>query len=171
MAMDRWNTNLDHFKFKSLAGTWSFETGLDEDGKLWAWTGQTQPPVRIGADSDWTSIACDNGRLVARKADGSLWAWIFDYRPWVRQVKGGRIKGDYAIATEDLIKIIPRRQDSHNDWLAVGNDPWAGVVTLAADGSLWQWWDRSLGQYGYPLFGLNLRPSRRPSQIANIFDN
>jgi hypothetical protein len=165
MVMMRY-PNLDNRRMKSLASGWSFGAGLDDDGSLWTWTGQTRPPIRIGTDSDWTSLACDNGRLVARKADGSLWEWVFDDRPWV-----WRANGSYTTAPQDLVKITPHRLDSHNDWLAVGNDPWAGVVALAADGSLWQWWDRSFGYQDPNLFGLSLRPSRIPSQIANIFDN
>jgi ABC-2 family transporter protein len=157
--------NLDNFKFKSLATGWNFEAGLDEDGRLWTWTGQRQQPVRIGTDSDWSSLACDNGRLVARKADGSLWQWVFDDRSWMWQAHG------YTMSAQDLVNIIPTRLDGHNDWLAVGNDPWSGVVALAADGSLWQWWDRSFGYQAYGPDGLSLSPSRRPSLIANIFDN
>ena len=164
MVMVR-HPNLDHFKFKGLAGGWYFGAGLDELGSLWAWTEQT-PPVRLGTDSDWTSLACDESRLVARKSDGTLWGWAPNFRPRVSYDARG-----YNMALLDLAKIGPTRLGSHNDWLAVGNDPWPGILTVAADGSLWQWWDRSLGNQYYGMFGFNLRPPRRPSLIANIFDN
>jgi hypothetical protein len=161
MVMDRWYPNLDHFKFRSLAGVWNFEAGLDENGRLWTWAEQRKQPVRIGADSDWTSLACDNSRLVARKADGSLWAWVFG-----NPRKEWRLTGGYIMDPKYLAILPPTRLGGHNDWLAVGNNQWYGVVSLAADGSLWQWWDRSLGNQDYEI----LRPSRRPSLIANIFD-
>jgi hypothetical protein len=66
-----------------------------------------------------------------------------------------------------LAILTPTRLGGHNDWLAVGNGQWPGIVSLAADGTLWQWWDRSLGNQDYEI----VRPSRRPSLIANIFDN
>ena len=36
-------------------------------------------PVRIGPDSDWTSISATRYGCVGLKRDGSLWAWGLDF--------------------------------------------------------------------------------------------
>jgi len=167
MVMGRY-TNLDGFKFKSLTTGWTFQAGLAEDGSLWAWVGQTNPPVRLGKDNDWTSLAGDNGRFMARKADGSLWQWYLDNHTWT-----DRYSELLAIeALQDLAKTAPTRVGDHDDWLAVADHEWPqGIVALAADGSLWHWWDRDFLYEGYSYPGHNMRPPRKPSFIANIFDN
>ncbi len=146
---------LDNFQFKSMIAGWFFGAGLEKDGSLWVWGGGLQRPTRIGTNSDWTSLAGENSRFVARKADGSLWEW----------------DGRNGQALQDLLETPPTRLGNHNDWLAVATGPWSGVLALAADGSLWQWWNHDPRFLYFEEFGLNLRPPRRPSLMGNIFDD
>jgi hypothetical protein len=165
MVMSR-QTNFDNFKFRTIASGWIFSAALDDDGGVWAWYGPWQSPVRLGKDHDWTSLAGDGARFVARKADGSLWQWNFS---------GPLVSGQAWTPVqwfESSAAMPPTRLGTHNDWLAVVGSDWPrGVVSLAADGSLWQWWLRSPINYNYDLDGVDLSPSRKPSFIANILGN
>jgi hypothetical protein len=64
--------------------------GIRTDGGLWAWgynwNGQLglgsggsgnsrNAPARVGADTDWATVATSGGYTLAIKTDGSLWAW------------------------------------------------------------------------------------------------
>jgi hypothetical protein len=55
----------------------------------------------------------------------------------------------------------------HSDWVAVADDR-DGVISLAADGSLWYWPDKGVFESSKNL--LMLKPSRKPELLANIFD-
>jgi hypothetical protein len=70
--------------------------------------------------------------------------------------------------TADLAAASPVRLGTHNDWVAVGDVDWRGIVSLAADGSLWHWWNRNpvdRWDTDQPM----LENSRRPEFIENIF--
>jgi len=67
---------------------------LKSDGTLWAWgcsgwsnvlgDGSTDPkyistPVRIGNDTNWSSIAAGGYHTMALKSDGTLWSWGWNF--------------------------------------------------------------------------------------------
>jgi hypothetical protein len=54
--------------------------------------------------------------------------------------------------------VQPRRLGTANDWVALGTGP-LDLVSLAADGSLWEW-ER----------GGAMGSSRKPVKLANIFE-
>ena len=150
---------LDNAKWKSIAWYGWDEVGLRGDGTLWAWryqnpaTGESVPSklVQVGQDRDWVGVA-GYGSLAALKADGSLWR---SNLPDIFQEKS-------SLATKPPIRL-----GTHNDWTAVGS-LMGGIVSLAADGSLWYWWDWAR-DYHYPdSTQLLLAASRRPSKIENI---
>jgi len=60
---------------------------------------------------------------------------------------------------------------THHDWVALAG--FDGVVSLAADGSLWHWSQHEYyAEFTYfSEFPLRLRPSRKPAKIENIFGN
>ncbi len=152
----------DNTKWRNLTRYVNFQVGVREDGTLWAWN--TRPltggeedfspkAVQIGKATDWAAVASEFNILVGLKTDGSLWQWRCDERV-----------GDYVkrhwIA---LINNPPSRLGRHSDWAAIGSSM-NGTFSLAADGSLWHWWARTM-----PDNQLMLLPSRRPVKIENIF--
>jgi alpha-tubulin suppressor-like RCC1 family protein len=121
------------------------------DGSLWGWGYQSSgelgqglvidyylSPVRIGSDSDWSTVACgssygDNYSL-ATKTGGQLYAWGGNFRGQL----GG---GDYVVRFDVGAA-------------GGGGSAWAGVVAgsnsfgLRTDGTLWAWGDNEWGQLG-----------------------
>jgi len=55
------------------------------------------------------------------------------------------------------------------DWVGIGVHM-DGVVSLAADGSLWRWWDRAGPYYQGNSDQPMLASSRRPAKIENILE-
>ncbi len=105
--------------------------------------------VQLTGDHEWTDATFVNpqGDIAALKTDGSLWRW---------NLRLGTPGGDVFLPGPD-------RLSRHHDWVAVDRF-FVGTLTLAADGGLWLW-----PEYSFDANAL-LRPSRRPHQIANIFE-
>lgn len=163
----------DNLKWQSLTPCWPLHVAVREDGTLWTWrflSGKKggglsmRPPVQIGKDSNWVAVVGHYHRLVALKTDGSIWQWNY-YR-------AGRPRwgwnSDEFVSEIWLTKVSPVRLGTHADWAAIGSLG-QRIVSLAADGSLWCWWDRDpdwRSEYAsQPL----LAPSRKPAKIENIF--
>lgn len=104
---------------------------LKRDGSLWSWgnnhSGQVGSGIagsvvstvtRIGADNNWTTIACGRNNSFALKADSTLWGW------------GGDPAGNSSFAT------IPVQFDAATNWshIAAGS---FHATALRADGTLW----------------------------------
>jgi len=65
----------------------SHNLAIRQDGSLWAWGANTfgqlgigttigqSEPVRVGEDTDWTSVAIGSSFSVATRSDGSVWTW------------------------------------------------------------------------------------------------
>lgn len=176
--------NLDHTKWRSLGGEiWArWQTGVRADGTLWVWKSAFQPAlgvgqglstelVQVGKNNDWLSVASDFRFLAALRADGTLWVWSMEdlrregiiklpFQPDANTQTG--IQANTIAARKS-----PRRLGKHDDWVAIGG-AMGGIVSLAADGSLWYWWGPGHDNYwnsDQPM----LAPSRRPDKIANIF--
>lgn len=159
--------SLDQIKWRSLAGFWGWQFGVREDGTLWAWNSELQATsqgndglstqlVQVGKDNDWSAVAGDFQTLAGIKANGTLWAWsLSEQSDWpFRKV-------------HPLRSEAPIQWGIHDDWVAIGG-ALGGIVSLAADGSLWYWWGGDSEGYrnsDQPL----LRASRRPSRIGNVF--
>ncbi len=127
---------------------------------------------QFGTASNWLAVAGRGKQVVTLKDDGTLWVWNFfhdDRRGW-----------DIQRDERDMLSRIPSRLGSHADWLAIADAP-GGIVSLAADGSLWYWpletaqrfasdfgngnfWDESNNNYIEPLLDI----SRKPQKLANI---
>lgn len=105
--------------------------------------------VQLTGDHEWTDATFVNpqGDIAALKTDGSLWRW---------NLRLGTPGGDVFLPGPD-------RLSRHHDWVAVDHF-FVGTLALAADGGLWLW-----PEYSFDANAL-LRPSRRPYQIANIFE-
>ena len=102
--------------------------------------------LQSGMETNWVSVAVIwDFRMVALKSDGTLWKWNNHVFPL-----------DFTAP--------PTRMGIHNDWVAIvgtGN----GVVSLAADGSLWYWPARNLYEWSQPL----LKLPKQPRFLGNVF--
>ena len=130
----------------AIGGGFGHTVAIKPEGSLWSWglndsgqlgdgtTTNRLMPVRIGSDSDWSSVACGRGHTVATKQDGSLWAW---------GLNGQGQLGDGTTTT----RLTPVRIGGDTDWSSVAC---GGYHTLAMkqDGSLWAWGRNEHGQLG-----------------------
>jgi hypothetical protein len=68
-----------HWKTVGL-GKWDTVMAIREDGTLWEWRSIwhaviPDPPVQLGEQSDWITLAHDRQSEFALAADGTVWAW------------------------------------------------------------------------------------------------
>lgn len=154
----------DNEKWSSAVRCWPLEAGVRDDGTLWAWTiavpdgnyyreeFRIGKPAQIGKDTNWVAVAGEWGALVGLKADGSLWR--FKMADWSTR----------PIELAALAAQRPGRLGRHNDWVAIDR-LWNGTVSVAADGSLWYWSDRtSIYNSPQPM----ISAPRKPLKLANL---
>jgi hypothetical protein len=112
--------------------------------------------IQLSQETNWVAVAGNGRTVVTLRADGSLWKWNFpdDLFPF----------GDSI--TPKLPSAM--RLGTHSDWQAIVGAA-DGLVSLAADGSLWFWHLESHSYYDefQPL----LAQTRKPQRITNIFGN
>ncbi|MDO7874720.1 IPT/TIG domain-containing protein [Hymenobacter sp. ASUV-10] len=137
-----------------VAGAEAHVLALQNDGTLWAW-GNNQYgqlgdgtitsralPVRIGSDTDWTTIAASRagGFSAALKRNGTLWTW------------GSNLSYALGDAPALLQRLAPAQVGTASNWTTLA----AGAQLLAgrADGTLWSWSANRYGQTGTPSYGL-----------------
>jgi hypothetical protein len=114
--------------------------------------------VRIGTETNWLALTDNNGTTTTLKSDGSLWKWDFSRPSYVNRAE-----------PLNLFKISPNPFSIHSDWVAIGR-MMDGIVTLAADGSLWLWRFDPPIYYGGDNYPALLGVSRRPQFLGNVFD-
>jgi len=128
----------------------------------------TAVDYQFGTASNWLAVAGRGEKVVTLKNDGTLWCWNFPHNYW-NELNRAR----YEPA---MIQTQPVRLGTHADWLAVTEAP-GGIVSLAADGSLWYWpldsaqrfasdygngnyWDENNNRYLEPLLDISRKPQR-----------
>jgi hypothetical protein len=130
---------------------------------------------QFGTASNWLAVAGRGEKVVTLKDDGSLWGWnlYHDSRRGVDTQRDER----------EMLAVKPVPLGTHADWVAITEAP-GGIVSLAADGSLWYWplesaerfssdfgngifWDNDHQNYFSPFLDI----SRKPQKLANIFGN
>jgi ABC-type transport system involved in multi-copper enzyme maturation permease subunit/alpha-tubulin suppressor-like RCC1 family protein len=167
--------SFDNLKWRSLTRCEPLHVAVREDGTMWAWRFlrakkgaalSMRPPVQIGKDTNWVAVAGDYNTLAALKTDGSIWQWQWDYGNDFRPRWRWRYYNELRAGIW-LTKVSPVRLGAHADWVAVGS-VMNGIVSLAADGSLWYWWNRDLDWRSEYASQPMLAPSRKPAKIANI---
>jgi ABC-2 family transporter protein len=131
----------------------------------------TETDSQIGKDTNWLALASSHNKVVTLKGDGTLWLWNFHYDGmWGTAVD--RIE-------KPLLATTPVRLGIHSDWISVASAG-SGVISLAADGSLWYWplenpnhFGLAIGMRGYtnedPLREPLLKMSGKPQFLGNIF--
>jgi hypothetical protein len=144
----------------SRGGSHSWNTYVRNDGTLWL-SGKLhndrdenlQSLLQSGHETNWLAVANNWNWMVAIKTDGTLWQWAPDLNPhWP------------GFQPADFGAQPPVRLGIHRDWLALVVVE-SGIVTLAADGSLWFWPDPNLYDYTQPLIEL----PKQPQFIGNVF--
>jgi hypothetical protein len=130
--------------------------------------------LQFGKGTNWLGVAGRGEKIVTLKNDGTLWLWPF-HHDWRR--------GWYPEREErELLDVNPVRLGTHSDWIGVASAH-GGVVSLAADGSLWYWplagnvaefmsgiggniyWDSDSNSYLQPWLDI----SRKPQLLGNVF--
>jgi ABC-type transport system involved in multi-copper enzyme maturation permease subunit len=107
--------------------------------------------VPVGTGTNWLAVAFGGGAMVALKSDGTLWKWAVP-------------RNDRNVANQNFENVIqqkPSRMGIHNDWVGLGST-WGGVISLAADCSLWVW---PSGQYYETAL---VRPQKQPKFLGNV---
>lgn len=128
---------------------------------------------QFGHETNWLAVAGRGEKVVTLKNDGTLWLWDFSHdnrRGWNLQID-----------EREMLSRVPTRLGAHADWLAIAEAP-GGIVSLAADGSLWYWpldsaarfagnfggsdfWDNDSHSQFEPLLDI----ARKPQRLGNIF--
>jgi alpha-tubulin suppressor-like RCC1 family protein len=118
--------------------------------------------VQVGKETDWEAAAASFQYLVALKSDGSLWKWdVWDGRDVYQMAPS---KSSPWKSPSEIANTTPKRLGIHNDWVAVTKD-WDGLISLAADGSLWYWPDKVVFEDSSLL-----KISPKPELLSNIFE-
>lgn len=163
----------------------NFDLGIRSDGTFRIWRDHQFEKIKgkkyseldwaetdkqIGKDTNWLALASCNNNVVTLKNDGTLWLWNFHYGEWHGL--------DMSQIDSVLLATTPFRLGIHSDWISVVSTD-AGVISLAADGSLWYWplvdpnYFRIGGMDGYRISDPNrellLKMSRKPQFLGNIF--
>jgi ABC-type transport system involved in multi-copper enzyme maturation permease subunit len=144
-------TNFDQIPLQKLSRAGDqFGAYVRTNGTLWLWgelygRGHVYT-LQSGTETYWVSAAVTwSFGMFALKSDGTLWEWNphYPFGPFTAR---------------------PTRMGIHNDWVAIvgtGN----GVVSLAADGSLWFWPDRRMYEWSQLL----LKLPKQPQFLGNVF--
>ena len=130
--------------------------------------------LQFGKSTNWLGVAGRGEKVVTLKDDGTLWLWNFHHdnrRGW-----------DTERDEREILDVNPVRLGTHSDWIGVASAH-GGVVSLAADGSLWYWplaenvpefmsgiggniyWDSDSNTYFQPWLDI----SRKPQPLGNVF--
>jgi alpha-tubulin suppressor-like RCC1 family protein len=160
--------DLDHNEWLNLSPeeplgvTNTLCAGVRSDGTLWLWVysdSKDHPDeivpnqkIQFGKERHWQTVFISGSALVAVERNGTMWEWVPIWE-WIPT--SGSAFGHHVIA-----EPAPAQLGSNSDWITI-SPLWPGVLSLAADGSIWRW---NGGPYN-PLLG----PSRRPEKVADIF--
>jgi ABC-type transport system involved in multi-copper enzyme maturation permease subunit len=149
-------TNYDRISLQKLSRSnfGDLSSYIRPDGSLWAIDeGNFERGVQnfgkrqIGTETNWVTSVTTWRRIFALKSDGTLWESIFARYP----------------SDSKHHNSPPARLGIHNDWVAIAALD-NGVITLAADGSLWFWRDQDVSLH------LLMKPPKQPQFLANIFN-
>ena len=130
----------------------------------------TETDLPLGKGTNWLGVAGHGENVVTLKDDGTLWLWNFhhDYR-----------HGWYPEHAErEMLDVKPVRLGTHSDWIAITGAV-GGIISLAADGSLWYWPLENAASFMGELGGYSsydntyfvplLDISHKPQFLGNVF--
>lgn len=163
-----------------------FRLGVREDGTFRICADQqlnsqthsydwTPVDLQLGKDTHWLGVAGGGQQTVTLKDDGTLWLWSFHHD----NRRGWNPKRD----EREMLNTKPVCLGTHADWIAITSAQ-GGIISLAADGSLWFWPLENGNSYMSDtglvrLFQNNhsnsfeplLDISRKPQPLGNLFGN
>ena len=136
------------------SGTWqsvalgeASTCGIQTDGGLWCWgdnehgqvgVGHVSPfqwyPLRVGTDTDWTTVAAGGFHACALRASGTLWCW------------GANSYGQLGDGTLDD-RTSPRQVGALTAWAAVDSG-YDHTCATRINGHMSCWGDDASGQLG-----------------------
>lgn len=168
-------------------GGLSYRLGIRDDGTFRIWADQklkkltkseytyewTAVDLLLGKSTNWLAVAGRGEKIVTLKNDGTLWLWNFYHN--------NRYRWNTERDEQAMLGTTPARLGSHADWIAITSAD-GGIISLAADGSLWYWplesasrfasdfgngvfWDSRSNTYLEPLLDI----SRKPQFLGNVF--
>ena len=110
--------------------------------------------TRVGAERDWSAVACGGEHSLALKTDGTLWGW------------GSNRSGQLGLGHDMNLLGPPCRVGRDCDWwqIACGG---SYSVAIRRDGTLWQWGILVEDSYGDPP---HAEPILAPRQIGTAND-
>ncbi len=136
----------------------------------------TAVDLQFGHETNWLAVAGAGQKFVTLKDDGTLWLWNFYH--------DDRFGRNLERDERAMLAVKPVRLGIHSDWLAIAGVE-GGIVSLAADGSLWYWPLASTGEFvasfsqsGFWRNGdyngeIAMEPlldfSRKPQSLGNLF--
>ncbi len=170
-------TGMGHGKFYSTAEMlfgFGSELGIRDDGTFRIWADSKYDPrlreivwsatdLAIGNTTNWLAVAGSGRKMVTLKNGGSLWFWDFSWDP--------RYGWDPKSEERKMQNQPPIRLGTHSDWISIASAE-DGIISLAADGSLW-FWQLQRPRYYYNTgwqFEPLLAPPRKPVFLGNIFN-
>jgi ABC-type transport system involved in multi-copper enzyme maturation permease subunit len=179
--------HFEHGKWRSTTTVWSglsYRLGIRDDGTFRIRADQklnqqshsyewAAVDLQLGKSTNWLAVAGRGEKVVTLKDDGTLWLWNFYHNNW----RGW----DPELDEQAMLGTTPARLGTQADWIAIASAE-GGIISLAADGSLWYWplesasrfasdfgngvfWDNRSNTYLEPLLDI----SRKPQPLGNVF--
>ena len=122
------------------------------DGSLWGFSDNSQgqlaqnstsvaaysSPVRVGTDTNWSTVDTSGDCVVAVKTDGTLWSWGRNEVGALGQNQG---PGSGTVSS-------PTQIGTGTTWLNVVSVRENGYQAVKSDGTLWAWGENSEGELG-----------------------
>jgi alpha-tubulin suppressor-like RCC1 family protein len=110
-------------------------------------------PKQIGSDN-WVSLGAVQGRQVAAiKPNGTLWTW------------GANAQGQLGLGNTTSYSS-PKQVGSLTNWLTLSSGPYASVIAIKTDGTLWSWGRNTNGELGLG----NTTAYSSPKQVGSLTD-
>ena len=121
----------------------------------WVTTGKRKTPTRVGADTDWTSVAAGYTHTCGIRTDHTLWCW-----------GGGSFAGQLGLG--DLTdRSSPTQVGTRTDWATVRAGD-SHTCATRTDHTLWCWGYNAGGQLGLGDFTEpeQPHPGRQPHRLG-----
>ncbi len=130
----------------AVSTSYSQGAGIRADGTLWTWGLNTYGQLgqgdylpravatQVGADSNWSAVACGWTHMLALRTNGTLWAW------------GNNVNGQLGTNNNNA-STTPVQVGTSTAWAALACGQ-SHTVATRTDGTLWAWGFNRSGQVG-----------------------